>query len=170
MFISALLAFLLLPGIFAGLIPALIIYYDHDPFPEMNGGWFILVVGVLLLLLCVRDFWIVGRGTLAPWNPPQQLVRVGLYRFVRNPMYIAVIIIISGWVISSGSFNLVIYGMFMATIFHLRVVYGEEPEMVKQFDSQWTQYENSVPRWLPQITGIRNIRSLAINKSRENNR
>lgn len=154
MFFRALLAFILLPGVFAGIIPALIIRYGDYPVSGTTMGWFILACGVLLLLLCVRDFFVAGQGTLAPWDPPQQLVMVGLYRFVRNPMYIAVIIIISGWVISTHALSLAVYGLLMVAVFHLRVVYGEEPEMLKQFGNHWKHYENSVPRWLPHTTSI----------------
>lgn len=155
MFFRALLAFTALPGIFAGIIPALISHYDPHHLSGTNVGWLMLVSGLCLLLVCVRDFLLAGRGTLAPWDPPQQLVIVGLYRFVRNPMYIAVIIIISGWAVSTGSFWLAAYGLLMATVFHLRVVFGEEPELAKQFNRQWRQYQSRVPRWLPQITFIR---------------
>jgi protein-S-isoprenylcysteine O-methyltransferase Ste14 len=66
-------------------------------------GLALLAVGLVLLLWCARDFFVSGRGTLAPWDPPKRLVIVGLYRFVRNPMYIAVLILLAGWSVATGS-------------------------------------------------------------------
>jgi len=59
--------------------------------------------GLVVLLWCVRDFYVSGRGTLAPWNPPKRLVVVGLYRFTRNPMYIGVLMVVGGWAVRAGS-------------------------------------------------------------------
>jgi protein-S-isoprenylcysteine O-methyltransferase Ste14 len=151
MLFRALLSFFTLPGIFAGLVPALIVSGDHQRLPGTALGLFVLVGGICLLLVCVRDFLIAGQGTLAPWDPPQHLVIVGLYRYIRNPMYIAVILIICGWAISSGSLRLLAYALLMATIFHSRVVFGEEPELAKQFGETWDAYQKSVPRWLPRF-------------------
>ena len=68
-----------------------------------------LVAGVVILLWCVRDFYVAGKGTLAPWDPPKHLVVIGLYRFVRNPMYLAVLAIIVGQALLFGSWWLVLY-------------------------------------------------------------
>ncbi len=60
----------------------------------------LLGLGTVLLLWCVRDFYVAGRGTLAPWDPPRHLVTVGLYRVSRNPMYLAVLLVLTGWAIA----------------------------------------------------------------------
>jgi protein-S-isoprenylcysteine O-methyltransferase Ste14 len=96
MFIRALFAFLALPGIVAGLLPALIVASDAQRSSGSGFGWVLIGMGLFLLLWCVRDFFVSGRGTLAPWDPPRHLVVVGLYRFVRNPMYIAVLTLVLG--------------------------------------------------------------------------
>ena len=62
-----------------------------------------------MLLWCVRDFYVSGRGTLAPLDPPKRVVIVGLYRFVRNPMYVAVLTILVGWALLYGSWLLAVH-------------------------------------------------------------
>jgi protein-S-isoprenylcysteine O-methyltransferase Ste14 len=107
-----------------------------------------LVAGIGLLLWCVRDFYVAGRGTLAPWAPPERLVIVGLYRLSRNPMYIAVLIILSGWSTLFASRTLWIYAALVAIGFHLRVTLGEEPWLARTHGATWAAYRAHVPRWL----------------------
>ena len=139
------IAFLLLPGSVAFLVPWLL-----RPVPERVrvAGLPILAVGVVLLLWCVRDFYVSGRGTLAPWAPPTRLVIVGLYRVSRNPMYLAVLIILCGWAMTFASRGLWIYALIVAIAFHLRVVLGEEPWLARTHDAEWGRYRAHVPRWL----------------------
>src|SRR5690349_15329264 len=96
-FLRALFAFLALPGIVAGAVPILIGYVDTRFQRASPIGFVLLAVGLVLLLWCVRDFFVAGKGTLAPWDPPKHLVVVGLYRYVRNPMYLAVLTIVTSW-------------------------------------------------------------------------
>src|SRR5205085_8315852 len=102
----AVLAFLALPGTVAFLIPGLLL--PHGPFVEVLG-LIPLGLGIVLLLWCVRDFYVAGKGTLAPWSPPRHLVVRGLYRYSRNPMYIAVVIVLWGWAIGFRSQGVAIY-------------------------------------------------------------
>jgi len=95
----------------------------------------------------VRDFYVAGRGTLAPWAPPERLVVVGLYRFSRNPMYVAVMLILIGWAWSFGSPGLGVYAACVALAFHLRVVLGEEPWLAKTHGQAWNDYASRVRRW-----------------------
>jgi protein-S-isoprenylcysteine O-methyltransferase Ste14 len=106
-------------------------------------------IGFLLLLWCVRDFYVSGKGTLAPWDPPKRLVVVGLYRFVRNPMYVAVLTVVAGWSLAFGSRWLGLYLGILAVAFHLRVLFYEEPWLSRQFGADWVAYSKAVPRWLP---------------------
>jgi protein-S-isoprenylcysteine O-methyltransferase Ste14 len=107
----------------------------------------VLAVGVVLLLWCVRDFYSAGRGTLAPWSPPEHLVVIGLYRWSRNPMYIAVLLVLWGWALGYQSPSLGAYALAMMIAFHLRVVLGEEPWLARHHGLQWSQYQATVPRW-----------------------
>ena len=148
MFARALLAFLALPGTVAFLVP---LFLFRPP-----AGWasFRLIallplgVGTFLLLWCIRDFYVTGKGTLAPWSPPRNLVVVGLYRWSRNPMYLAVFLILLGWAIGFGTRGLWMYSAGMLVVFHLRVVLFEEPWLARQHGEGWLRYKAQVPRWL----------------------
>jgi len=153
LFLRALAALLLLPGTFAGLIPALIVANDRARGQGAPFGWIPLAFGVLVLLWCVRDFYVAGKGTLAPWDPPKRLVVIGLYRFVRNPMYVGLMLLLIGWALIAGSPLLVGYALFFAIAFHLRVVLYEEPRLQNQFPEDWPAYSAAVPRWLPRLRG-----------------
>jgi len=111
-----------------------------------------LGVGAVILVWCVRDFYVSGKGTLAPWDPPKRLVIVGLYRFTRNPMYVGILLLLAGWSLLAASPLLIGYTMVVAIAFHLRVVLYEEPTLLGLFGEEWTSYVASVPRWLPRLT------------------
>ena len=145
LFWHALAAFLVLPGTIAFLIPWLL-HPTEAPFGVAGSAP--LGLGLGLLLWCVRDFYVAGRGSLAPWAPPEQLVVVGLYRVTRNPMYIAVVLILVGWALAFGAPWLWSYAGAVAVAFHLRVVLGEEPWLARRYGAQWAAYRASVPRWL----------------------
>ena len=149
MLARALLAFLALPGVVAGLVPALIVCSEAHRGRGWVGGYVVLGLGLLLLLWCVRDFFVSGRGTLAPWDPPTRLVTVGLYRFVRNPMYVAVVALVAGWALAAGSRLLGAYAVALILLFHLRVVLYEEPRLRARFGAEWESYRTSVARWFP---------------------
>ena len=147
MFGRALFAFLTLPGVFAGIIPALIVQADTQRRAGWTSGYTMIGIGLLLLLWCVRDFLVSGHGTLAPWDPPKHLVIVGLYRFTRNPMYVSISVLLTGWILAAGSTWLALYALILVIGFHLRVVFYEEPRLEKQFGDEWKNYSSSVPRW-----------------------
>jgi protein-S-isoprenylcysteine O-methyltransferase Ste14 len=151
MFVRALVAFLALPGVVAGLVPLLIVGVHAHFGKTAPFGIALLSIGLLLLLWCVRDFYVSGKGTLAPWDPPKRLVVVGLYRHVRNPMYLAVLTIIAGWSLLYTSAWVAIYMICVAIVFHLRVIMYEEPRLHQQFGAEWDVYRASVSRWLPRL-------------------
>jgi protein-S-isoprenylcysteine O-methyltransferase Ste14 len=153
LFLRALAALLVLPGTFAGIVPALIVSADRWRGDGYAVGMAPLVAGVIVLLWCVRDFYVAGKGTLAPWDPPKQLVVIGLYRFVRNPMYCGLMLLLIGWALMSGSPLLGAYTLFFAIAFHLRVVLYEEPRLRSQFPKAWADYAATVPRWIPRLRG-----------------
>jgi protein-S-isoprenylcysteine O-methyltransferase Ste14 len=149
MFLRALFAFLVLPGVVAILVPLWIIrsrWPANDPW--FSIGLVMLVAGFALLLWCVRNFYVAGKGTLAPWSPPRNLVTVGLYRYSRNPMYVAVTMMLAGWALGFWSSTLAIYTGFVMLAFHLRVVFGEEPWLAQTHGAAWDEYKSKVPRWL----------------------
>jgi len=152
MFIRALIAFIALPGIAAIVAPPLIAYFDPWKGFRWAPGIFVMCIGGFVLLWCVRDFYISGKGTLAPWDPPRKLVVVGLYRFMRNPMYVGVLLLVLGWSLYFRSPILFLYTAILALGFHIRVVKKEEPWLNEQFGNQWVLYQQEVPRWLPRTT------------------
>lgn len=148
MLIRALIAFLLLPGTVAFLIPAFWLWRSGYTSAQWPWGLLILGLGGMGLLWCIRDFYVAGKGTLAPWSPPQNLVQIGLYRYSRNPMYVSVMLILLGWSTAYMSLSLMLYSAFIFGAFYLRVVYGEEPWLARTYGQDWEAYVQHVPRWL----------------------
>lgn len=149
MFLRALFAFLACPGVVALLVPLCIAWNRHPAgAPWFPIGLAMLTLGLSLLLWCVRDFYVAGKGTLAPWSPPRHLVSVGLYRYSRNPMYLAVTMMLAGWALCFWSPTLAIYTGSVMVGFHLRVVFGEEPWLARTHGAAWDEYKSKVPRWL----------------------
>ena len=148
MFLRALLAFLALPGIVAFAIPVYWLISTSRTDLVQPLGLLPLLLGCAGLLWCVRDFYVFGKGTLAPWSPPERLVTAGLYRFSRNPMYVSVVLILLGWAVSFGARGLYWYALVVGIAFHVRVVVGEEPWLRRTHDAAWDEYARRVRRWL----------------------
>lgn len=108
-----------------------------------------LIIGTAGLLWCIWDFTRTGKGTLAPVDPPRFVVRTGLYRFVRNPMYVSVITVLVGEVLLFRSTRLLVWTALVAAAVQLFVVTYEEPTLRRQFGSDYEAYCRAVPRWLP---------------------
>ena len=149
MFVRALLAFLVLPGLVAVLVPPLVALVDPWRSQVWMPGIAVLVAGAAVLLWCVRDFYAAGQGTLAPWDPPKRLVVAGLYRYTRNPMYVGVLLLVSGWAALLAAPLVAAYACVLAVVFHVRVIAGEEPWLESQFGTEWSKYRAAVPRWFP---------------------
>ncbi|MGZ5038832.1 MAG: methyltransferase family protein [Usitatibacter sp.] len=145
----ALLAVAILPGLFAGVVPWIVAANDPWRGEGSDLGAIVAGTGIGVLILCVRDFLVVGRGTLAPWDAPRKLVVVGLYRYVRNPMYAGVLLVVVGTALVAGSPAVAAYAALIAIAFHLRVVFYEEPVLAREFPEDWPAYAASVSRWLP---------------------
>jgi len=144
-------AILALPGMVAGYFPWLI-HQGQERWPLNGGAWHwvglaIGLVGFGILASTVREFFIRGRGTLAPWDPPRALVAEGPYRWCRNPMYVGVLLLIAGEARWWGSGEVLLYGGAIGVIFHLRVVYFEEPWLEHSFPEAWIEYRGRVKRW-----------------------
>ncbi len=147
MFVRALFAFLVLPGTVAFVLPAVWLWRAEDTRLEHPLGLAAVAAGAAGLLWCVRDFYVRGKGTLAPWSPPKHLVVAGLFRYSRNPMYVGVLVILVGWAAAFASTGLLAYAALIAVLFHLRVVYGEEPWLARTHGPAWQAYAAQVPRW-----------------------
>ena len=107
-----------------------------------------LVPGLMLGFWCTAEFYRQGRGTLAPWDPPRVLVVSGAYSVSRNPMYVAVILILVGWSVGYRSAGLALYMLVVAVAFHVRVIVHEEPFLERTYGEEWRRYRERVPRWI----------------------
>ena len=146
---AALLAFLACPAVVGFGIPLALLAIDARPGRGHPGGWALVLLGTAFLLACVRDFYVVGKGTLAPWAPPSRLVVVGLYRHLRNPMYLAVLTLVGGIALLGGSVRVLAYLVVLALVFDARVRWAEEPRLAQAFGSEWLSYRAAVRRWWP---------------------
>jgi protein-S-isoprenylcysteine O-methyltransferase Ste14 len=129
-------------------LPLLMSLAEPRPLRLHLLGLLPLAVGIALLLWCVRAFYAVGGGTLAPWDPPRRLVTSGPYQLSRNPMYLAVAAILLGWAVLYASSRLALYALLVMIACHLRVLLGEEPWAERTFGAEWESYRANVPRWL----------------------
>jgi protein-S-isoprenylcysteine O-methyltransferase Ste14 len=119
------------------------------PFYVRLPGGLLMAAGAALYFGCLWDFTFTGRGTPAVWDPPVVFVSKGLYRFVRNPMYLAIVSILVG---ETLFFQSAILGWIAAGIavgFHLFVVIYEEPALKQRFGASYERYCSEVSRWLP---------------------
>ena len=108
-----------------------------------------LACGCAVYFWCLWDFAAFGRGTPAPVDAPRRLVVRGLYRYVRNPMYVGVLLVIAGWALLFGSPRVLGYGAVVALFFHLFVLAVEEPTLRGKFGRSYEQYCREVGRWVP---------------------
>ena len=146
--LRAILVFLAMPTVVAVVIPLGWLYLAGNLDVVFAPGWIILGLGFGALVWCVRDFYVIGKGTLAPWEPPQKLVVAGLYRYSRNPMYVSVLLMLTGWAMTFGDWPLVVYAAVVAVGFHLRVTLNEEPFLAEKHGNDWEEYSTQVRRWL----------------------
>ena len=114
-----------------------------------------LAAGAAIYLWCAWDFAVKGLGTPAPIDAPKQLVVKGLYRCVRNPMYLGVLCLILSQALSFFSLPILVYFAFIAACFHLFIVVYEEPHLRKAFGEQYEDYCRYVRRWIPHLNPYR---------------
>jgi len=111
----------------------------------------VLALGGAIYAWCVWDFATFGRGTPAPLDAPKRLVVRGLFRWVRNPMYVGVLTVILGWAILFRSTAVLVYAVLVAAVFHGFVFFYEEPKLRQLFGADYDAYCARVGRWLPRI-------------------
>jgi len=151
-----LLFLVVIPGMMVAGFPYLVLLTRGEPprWPSLAAmGWgvsglLLVAGGALAFLACVVDFARKGRGTPFPLDPPTALVVTGLYRWVRNPMYVAVLNVVLGEAAVFRSGELIAYWLSVLAGFHLFVVLYEEPALRKRFGDEYETYCRHVPRWL----------------------
>lgn len=115
-------------------------------------GIILVLCGVSIHLTSIYFFTHVGKGTPVPIEPPKKLVYVGLYKFVRNPMYLAIFTDILGGFFIFGHLLLLIYALFFLLVIHVYTVMIEEPKLKLRFGQEYQEYMKSVPRWIPKLS------------------
>jgi protein-S-isoprenylcysteine O-methyltransferase Ste14 len=145
----------LLPGLFAGYLPwrffGLAYVQLNLQSPVHVLALLCIGLGALLLGTCIWVFARTGRGTLAPVDPPRALVVRGLYRYVRNPMYLSVTVIVLGELLLTWSRALLVYWALWFVAVNLFVVGYEEPTLRRRFGAGYERYTQEVGRWLPRF-------------------
>ncbi len=140
----------LVPGTVAVVIPRYLLGVGaHAAIPFGLIGVLPIALGAACYLRCAWDFASAGRGTPAPIDPPKVLVVRGLYRVVRNPMYVGVLLILLGESVLFASATLLGYALLAWVVVHLFVVFYEEPTLRKKFGASYEDYCKTVPRWIP---------------------
>lgn len=147
---------LVVPGTVGVLIPFWIISAagGSESLPPASWRWIgvlPIAAGACIYFWCAFDFAVTGLGTPAPLDMPRSLVIRGLYRFVRNPMYVGVACLIVGQAILFASARVAVYVAFLWVLFHLFVAYFEEPVLRRKFGVEYEEYCRRVPRWLPRF-------------------
>lgn len=142
----------LIPGGVTILVPFLILgnssIRTRPEFSAFRG--FALLLGLIawaILLHCIWEFAFHGKGTLAPVDPPKRLVGRGLYRYTRNPMYLAVFVVLLAETLFFQSRSLLVYMTIFALAVQVFVRFYEEPHLTNQFGAQYLEYCRKVPRW-----------------------
>src|SRR5215207_10007548 len=141
--------FLVGPGIMAGLIPWLLTGWRvREPVPYWAPmrvlGVILLVAGLIALVGAFVRFVVEGLGTPAPIAAPERLVVGGLYRYVRNPMYVAILAVIVGQALLLGQLGLLLYTAAF-------VRWYEEPALTRRFGADYEAYRRAVPAWWPRL-------------------
>ena len=109
------------------------------------------MVGGSLFLYCSSLFIIFGKGTPVPIEPPKKIVQQGLYKYVRNPMYLGYFAMVIGEALLFGAALLFVYVIVFILTTHIYVVYFEENDLKKRFGNSYDEYTKQVPRWIPKI-------------------
>lgn len=148
---------ILAPGTVAGLIPWWITYWRLRPpllgfAPFRAIGVLFMAIGIAIVLEAFARFALEGIGTPAPILPTRHLVVNGCYRFVRNPMYVAVTALILGQALFLGDIHLLEYAILPWLGAHLFILYYEEPTLRRSFGAEYENYRAHVPRWIPRLT------------------
>jgi protein-S-isoprenylcysteine O-methyltransferase Ste14 len=152
------LFFALAPGVVAGLIPWSLTGWEVDAtlwLPLRVLGAAVVVAGAAMLVHSFVRFVVEGVGTPAPVAPTEKLVVGGLYRYVRNPMYVAVVSTILGQALLLGQPGLVVYAAVIWAMMAAFVLFYEQPTLAHRYGAQYEEYMRAVPAWVPRVSGSR---------------
>jgi protein-S-isoprenylcysteine O-methyltransferase Ste14 len=137
------------PGLGGAWLPWWILTrHGHTTAPAAWEAVGVIAAGTALYAWCVWNFAAVGRGTPGPWDAPARVVAAGPYRWVRNPIYVAALVIVLGEAWLFMSLQLLAYAGTMAVFFHLFVTGYEERTLRRRFGAAYLEYRRTVPRWI----------------------
>jgi protein-S-isoprenylcysteine O-methyltransferase Ste14 len=154
--LGSFLFFCIAPATVAGWVPWWLTRWELRP-PLFDGaasrwlGALLVAVGAATVVESFARFALKGIGTPAPIAPTRHLVVSGLYRHLRNPMYVGVVVAIVGQALWFGSVELLVYAAIAWAVVFLFVLLYEEPTLKKQFGAEYEAYRAQVPRWLPRL-------------------
>ena len=146
------------PGVVAGLVPWWLTGWHTGasyPVPVRAAGAVVVTAGAAVLLGAFAQFAAEGLGTPAPVAPTERLVVRGLYRYVRNPMYLAVLAVISGQALVLGRPVLLGYAAAAGATFAAFVRWYEQPALARRYGAQYEAYRQTVPGWWPRLPPAR---------------
>jgi protein-S-isoprenylcysteine O-methyltransferase Ste14 len=146
------------PGVVAGLVPWWLTRWQAGaswPVPVRVTGGVLTAAGAAALLGSFAQFAVEGQGTPAPPAPTEQLVVRGPYRYVRNPMYLAVLAVITGQALLLGRPVLLSYAAAVGGAFTAFVYGYEQPTLARRYGAQYQAYRRAVPGWWPRLPPIR---------------
>ena len=143
--------------------PALVLLYlpwtitrfhlpTEEPLSQRIFAGVTIAGGLIPLIESIVRFVVVGRGSLVPTVPTEHLVVSGLYRFVRNPMYVGVLTVIAGEALLFHSQHLLVYLGIIWLIIHCFVLFYEEPKLARTYPAEYPRYRANVRRWIPRLT------------------
>ncbi len=151
--LKSLVFLILVAGLGAGYIPFALLPRG----PQVETGLLaylavpLWLLGGVMILWCFWEFTFTGRGTPAPIDPPKELVTTGLYRHIRNPIYVGVLTLLIGHFLWFKTIWMLVYAIVVFLAFHLFVTLYEEPTLKAKFGAAYQQYCKSIPRWIPKI-------------------
>lgn len=152
--LKSLLFLIVAPGMVAGYIPLALLRSG----PRIETGFFaylafpLWLAGSAILLWSFWNFLRQGGGTPSPTDPPEELVAVGFYRYVRNPMYFGILMMLTGYFLWFGYWSLLLYCALVFLLTHLFIVLYEEPTLKRKFGASYEEYLTRVPRWIPRLS------------------
>jgi protein-S-isoprenylcysteine O-methyltransferase Ste14 len=154
--IKTLIFIILVPGTVTVGIPYLLLSSGWWRDSYESGGFRLvgilpIALGAITYFRCAWDFAFDGNGTPAPLDPPRMLVSRGLYRMVRNPMYLGVGFVLVGEAIVFQSVALFVYALVVWLWLHVLVLWYEEPTLRRSFGRSYDEYCQTVPRWIPRL-------------------
>jgi protein-S-isoprenylcysteine O-methyltransferase Ste14 len=143
---------LTLPLFFALILPLIILFYlnfyTFEIFFFNYLGIILIIIGIAIYSISCYYFIFYGKGTPSPLDEPKMLITEGIYKYTRNPMYLSGVLIVLGEAIFFESLMILAYTFLLFVIYHLFIVFYEEPHLIRKYGKLYEEYMKRTPRWL----------------------